>query len=104
MSLQHDGLRCWPVGKIENRSDGVGMVASVQPRLWLWLRLGNLPDAGERLLRMCRVAQGRDFRIALELQRDIRAHLDVITDAVRHDQVLGRVFLEILGAVGRARG
>lgn len=60
-------------------------------------------EAGARLLRMCRMAQSRDFRISLELQRDIRAHLEVVTDAVRHDPALGRIFLELLGDVGRVR-
>lgn len=60
-------------------------------------------DAAQRLIRMCRTAQSRDLRISLELQRDIRAHLECVDDAVRGDPALGRVFLEILGDVGRAR-
>ncbi len=61
----------------------------------------KLPDAGARLMRMCRLAQTRDMRISLELQRAIKANLAVVTDEVRHDRVLGRVFLDILGDAGR---
>ncbi|MBA3710756.1 MAG: hypothetical protein H0W83_18280, partial [Planctomycetes bacterium] len=61
----------------------------------------SLPDAGSRLIRMCRLAQSRDVRISLELQRAIKANLALITDEVRHDPSLGRVFLEILADAGR---
>ncbi|HYE05530.1 MAG TPA: [protein-PII] uridylyltransferase [Planctomycetota bacterium] len=63
----------------------------------------DLPDAGARLIRMCRTAQQKDLRLSFELQRAIRQHLRVIDDAVRHDRALGRVFLEILGDAGRVR-
>jgi [protein-PII] uridylyltransferase len=62
-----------------------------------------LPDAGARLLRMCRVAQLKGLRLSLELQRAINAHLDVITDEVRTERSIGRVFLEIIGEVGKTR-
>jgi [protein-PII] uridylyltransferase len=61
----------------------------------------TLPDAGARLLRMCRLAQCRDVRISLELQRGIKEHLALITDEVRNDRALGRLFLEMLGDAGR---
>lgn len=64
----------------------------------------RLPDAADRLLRMARLAQARDLRISLELQRQIRAHLHLVDDRVRHDPQLGRVFLDILGCLGRTRG
>jgi [protein-PII] uridylyltransferase len=78
---------------------------AVEGRVYLSDKLGfwRKPDAGARLIRMCRTAQSRDLRIALELQRDIRANLGVVGDEVRHDPASGRVFLEILGDVGRAR-
>lgn len=78
---------------------------AVEGRVYLSDKLGfwKKPDAGARLLRMCRTAQAKDLGIALELQRDIRANLGVIGDDVRHDPALGRTFLAILGDVGRAR-
>ncbi len=62
-----------------------------------------LPDAGARLLRMCRMAQIKSLRLSLELQRAINAHLGVVTDEVRADHAIGRVFLEIIGEVGKTR-
>ncbi len=59
------------------------------------------PDAGVRLLSMCRQAQSRDLRLSIELQRTIKANLHVITDAVRHDRAVGKIFLELLGDAGR---
>lgn len=61
------------------------------------------PDAGTRLLRMVREAQQRDARISLELQREIRANLDRVDDSVRSDHALARVFLALLGDLGRTR-
>jgi [protein-PII] uridylyltransferase len=61
------------------------------------------PDAPARLLRMCRMAQQRGLRLSLELQRTIRTHLDLVTDQVRADKALARVFLEIIGDLGRTR-
>ncbi len=63
----------------------------------------SLPDAAARLMRMCRVAQQKGLRLSLELQRVIRTHLSLITDVVRADKALGRVFLEIIGDLGRTR-
>jgi [protein-PII] uridylyltransferase len=63
----------------------------------------KLPDAGARVLKMCRTAQQRELRISLELQRAINAHLDLVDDHMREDPELGRVFLSILGDVGRIR-
>ena len=60
-------------------------------------------DAGARVLRMCREAQRRDARLSLELQRDIRANLQRIDDVLRHDRMLARVFLSILGDLGRTK-
>ena len=60
-------------------------------------------DAGARVLRVCREAQRRDARLSLELQRDIRANLHRIDDALRHDPALARVFLSILGDLGRTK-
>jgi len=61
----------------------------------------SLPDIGSRLLRMCRLAQSREVRLSLDLQRSIKTHLHLISDADRHDHALGRVLLEILGDAGR---
>ena len=63
----------------------------------------KLPDAPARLLRMCRNAQSRGYRLSLELQRTIRANLELIGDETRGDKSLGRVFLEILGDLGRTQ-
>jgi len=78
---------------------------SVEGKVYLSDKVGfwKKPDAGTRLIRMCRLAQSRDTGIALELQRDIRANLGVINDEVRHNPALGRVFLAMLGDVGRVR-
>ncbi len=67
------------------------------------LEFWSLPDAAARLLRMCRVAQQKGLRLSLELQRVIRTHLSLVTDVVRNDKTLGRVFLEIIGDLGRTR-
>ncbi|MBA2479444.1 MAG: hypothetical protein H0V44_02185 [Planctomycetes bacterium] len=76
--------------------------AAVQGQVYLSHKdFWKLPDAGRRLIGMCRLAQARDVRISLELQRAIKANLHVVTDAVRGDHVLGRVFLEVLGDAGR---
>ena len=61
-------------------------------------------DAGRRIIRMAREAQKRDARLSLELQRDLRANLDRIDEDVRNDHALARVFLELLGDLGRTRG
>lgn len=78
---------------------------AVEGRVYLSDKVGfwKKPDAGARLIRMCRLAQSRDVGIALELQRDIRANLGVINDDVRHDPALGRMFLAMLGDAGRVR-
>jgi [protein-PII] uridylyltransferase len=61
----------------------------------------TLPDFGGRLLRMCRLAQSRDVRLSLDLQRTIKAHVHLINEQDLHDHALGRVLLEILGDAGR---
>ncbi len=61
------------------------------------------PDAGARVVRMTREAQRRDARLSLELQRDIRANLHRIDHALRHDRTVARVFLGILGDLGRTK-
>lgn len=61
------------------------------------------PDAGARVLRMCREAQRRDARISLELQREIRANLDRIDHALLHNRAVARVFLSLLGDLGRTK-
>jgi [protein-PII] uridylyltransferase len=63
----------------------------------------SLPDAPARLMGMCRAAQQKGLRLSLELQRVIRMHLALITDAVRSDRAIGRMFLEIIGDLGRTR-
>lgn len=65
--------------------------------------LWKQPDAAARLLRMCRNAQARGYRLSLELQRTIRANLAVVGDEARGDKALGRVLLEILGDLGRTQ-
>jgi [protein-PII] uridylyltransferase len=59
------------------------------------------PDAAARVLAVARRAQREGWRLSLELQRDIAAHLEAVTDEARHDRTLGRQFLEILGDTGR---
>ncbi len=59
------------------------------------------PGLCGRLLRMCRLAQGREARLSLDLQRLIKAHLGLITEEELRDPALGRVFLEIIGDCGR---
>ncbi len=54
-----------------------------------------------RLLRMCRLAQAREVRLSLDLQRQIKAHLGRITEDELRDPALGRVFLEVIGDCGR---
>jgi [protein-PII] uridylyltransferase len=61
------------------------------------------PDATARLMRMCRTAQQRGMRISLELQRAIRNHLALVDDVARADYASGRVFLSILGDIGRVK-
>ncbi len=61
------------------------------------------PDALARVLRMCREAQVREARLSLELQREIRANLQRINDALRHDRALARIFLSMLGDLGRTK-
>ena len=61
----------------------------------------HAPDAGARLLRICRTAQQHGLRLSLELQRTVKGNLGVITDEVRSDPALGRQFLEMLGDAGR---
>lgn len=60
-------------------------------------------DAGARLLCLCRAAQRREVRLSLELQREIRENLYRIDQSLRHDHVIARVFLELLGDLGRTR-
>lgn len=74
-----------------------GQVYVANPEFW------SLPDVPERLMRMCRSAQQKGLRLSLELQRVIRTHLTLITDAVRSDKAIGRLFLEIIGDLGRTR-
>jgi [protein-PII] uridylyltransferase len=59
------------------------------------------PDAGARLLHLAREAQRREVRFSLELQREIRANLHRIDEGVRRDRQLARIFLELLGDLGR---
>ena len=101
-ALGHLGRK--PILILSRRTLNDDFVA-VEGRVYLSRKDGfwNTADAGARLLRMCRLAQSRDFGISLELQRDIRTNLAVITDETRHDPAIGRVFLEILGDVGRVR-
>ena len=101
-ALGHLGRK--PILILSRRTLNEDFVA-VEGRVYLSRKVGfwDAADAGARLLRMCRLAQSRDFGISLELQRDIRTHLAVITDETRHDPAIGRVFLEILGDVGRVR-
>jgi [protein-PII] uridylyltransferase len=74
-----------------------GQVYVSRPEFW------SEPDVGAKLLRMCRAAQERGYRLSLELQRTIRNHLDKITDETRYNHELGRVFLSIVGDLGRTR-
>ena len=74
-----------------------GQVYFSNPDFWL------LPDATARLIRMCRIAQQKSLRLSLELQRVVRMHLALVTDAVRTDKALARVFLDIIGDLGRTR-
>jgi len=74
-----------------------GQVYVANPEFW------SLPEVPERLMRMCRAAQQKGLRLSLELQRVIRTHLALFTDAVRSDKAIGRVFLEIIGDLGRTR-
>ncbi len=60
-------------------------------------------DAGARLMRLCREAQRRDARLSLELQREVRANLHRIDTAVLNDRAIARIFLELLGDLGRTR-
>ena len=60
-------------------------------------------NVGARLLRLCRAAQRREVRLSLELQREIRENLHRIDQPLRHDHVIARIFLEILGDLGRTR-
>ena len=60
-------------------------------------------DVGARLLQLCREAQRREARLSLELQREIRANLHRIDQPLRHDQRIGRIFLDMLGDLGRTR-
>ena len=61
------------------------------------------PQAGRRLIGMCREAQRRDLRLSIELQRTIHAHLEVVDEAARHDPAAARDFLAILGEGGRLK-
>lgn len=61
------------------------------------------PDAGVRLLTLCREAQQRGARLSYELQREIRAHLAVIGEATRTDGAAAQAFLAMLGDLGRIR-
>ncbi len=73
----------------------------------VYLSHGNFwkhADAGHRLIRMCRVAQERGLRLSLELQRSIRANLEVMDDSVRHDGDVARAFLALLGDIGKVAG
>jgi [protein-PII] uridylyltransferase len=63
----------------------------------------TLPDAGARLIGMCRLAQVRGLRLSLELQRAIKAQLDLVNDELRADKAVARTFLEIIGDIGRTR-
>lgn len=68
----------------------------VQPEEF-WSR----PDVALRLFTMCRAAQVQGARLSLELQRAIRAHLDVIGDEQRHDAKIARIFRDMLSDLGR---
>lgn len=82
-------------------SDGLvavqGQAYLSDPGFW---RLG---DAGARLLRGCRAAQVAGVRLSFELQRAIKANLQVVGDEDRCDPALGRVLLALLGDAGRVQ-
>ena len=59
------------------------------------------PKAALDLFTLCRAAQQQGARLSFELQRTIRAHLEVIDDEARHDQEIARIFLALLGDLGR---
>ena len=61
------------------------------------------PRAGARLIEMCREAQRRQFRLSVEVQRAIAAHLSVIDDAARSDPGAAAAFLAIIGDLGSTR-
>ena len=60
----------------------------------------RLPDAGVKVFAMCRAAQKAGVRLSLELQRTIRTHVHIISESVRRDPAIGRLFLQILGDTG----
>ena len=74
-----------------------GQIYTSQPTFW------TTGDIALKLMRMCRTAQQRGFRLSLELQRVIRTHLDLITDEDRNNKQIARLFLEILGDLGRTQ-
>jgi [protein-PII] uridylyltransferase len=56
-----------------------------------------------KIMRMCRIAQQREMRLSLELQRVIRSHLSLLDDAARSDKATARVFLDIIGDLGHTQ-
>lgn len=82
---------------VEGFSAIAGRVYLADPDFW------RRPDAGVRLLGMCREAQRRDLRLSIELQRAIHAHLEAVDDGARREPAAARDFLAILGEVGRIR-
>lgn len=74
-----------------------GRVYLADPGFW------RLPDAGSRLIQLCRETQRRDLRLSIELQRSIKANLQVVDDTARSDPAAARDFLAILGDAGRIK-
>ncbi|MEK7412857.1 MAG: hypothetical protein AAB263_06030, partial [Planctomycetota bacterium] len=60
----------------------------------------RLPDAGIRLMRVCREAQRRKMRLSSELQREIARNLAIVDEASRHDADAASYFMAILSDSG----
>nr|MDA3961015.1 hypothetical protein [Planctomycetota bacterium] len=79
--------------------------SSIDGRVYLANRdFWQYPDAPLRLMKMFRLAQRRGLRIGLELQREIkyRAHI-LHPEQVRQNHEIARIFLEIIGDLGKVR-
>ncbi len=61
------------------------------------------PDWVRRIFSVCRLAQDRKLTLSLEFQRQIRHHLDRVTDEVRHDAATAQAFLAVIGNLGQVR-
>ena len=59
------------------------------------------PDWLLRLFTACRAGQAQGHRLALELQRTLRGRAHLVTPEQRADPRLGRLFLAMLGDLGR---